>query len=180
LFVKFTHRYPQSKYTVFLTPLTDEIMAYQTKSLQPSADQVILDEAFSDFDAVLAAFKDKTVYVDLWATWCGPCKAEFEFNPGLKAYLKSRNAELLYISMDKDAVDKQWREMIRYYGLGGNHIRTNDKLRQDIINRFYDGKGYSIPRYLLIKNGKILNDAALQPSDKDKLYQQIDRLIGAR
>ena len=70
--------------------------------------------------------------------------------------------------------------MIRYYGLGGNHIRTNDKLRQDIINRFYDGKGYSIPRYLLIKNGKILNDAALQPSDKDKLYQQIDRLIGAR
>ena len=180
LFVKFTHRFPQSKYTVFLTPLTDEIMAYQTKSLQPSADQVILDEAFLDFDDVLAAFKDKTVYVDLWATWCGPCKAEFEFNPGLKAHLKARDMEILYLSMDKDAVDKQWREMIRYYGLGGNHIRTNDKLRQDIINRFYDGKGYSIPRYMLIKNGKILNDAALQPSDKDKLYQQIDRLIGAR
>ncbi|RZK75442.1 MAG: TlpA family protein disulfide reductase, partial [Pedobacter sp.] len=143
--------------------------------------QELLDRNyFSSFDDLAMSFKGRTVYVDLWATWCVPCKEEFAFNPALKAYLKSKDISILYISMDRDDADKQWKEMMKYYDLTGYHLRVNDALKDDIIYKFYNGKGYSIPRYMLIKDGKIVNDDAMRPSDKEKLYKQIDTLTEAR
>ncbi len=75
--------------------------------------------------------------------------------------------------MDKEAVEQQWKDMIKYYKLSGSHIRTNDLLQKDLINKLWDGKGYSIPRYLILKDGKLVVPDALRPSDKNKLYEQI-------
>ncbi len=84
---------------------------------------------------------------------------------------------MMYISMDKDAVDQQWKDMIKYYRLSGSHIRTNAALQQDLINKLWDGKGYAIPRYLILKDGKLVVPNALRPSDKDKLYEQISKYL---
>ena len=82
---------------------------------------------------------------------------------------------MLYISMDKDAADQQWKEMIKFYKLSGDHVRTNSNLQQDLINRLWGGKGgYSIPRYLILKDGNLVVADALRPSDKEKLYKQIE------
>lgn len=182
LYDYFTKRYPESKYTTFLTPLINESIAFHAKSKNElNAEEQVLDRnAYTSFDALLKNYKDKTVYVDLWATWCAPCKEEFAFGKELKSYLKSKNIAMLYISMDRDDADEQWKNMIKFYGLTGEHIRVSPSLQKDIINRFYDGKSYSIPRYMIIKNGKILNDAAMQPSDKEKLYKQIESFVEAK
>lgn len=84
---------------------------------------------------------------------------------------------MLFISMDKDNADKQWQEMIKYYGLAGNHIRTTDNLRNDLMKIFWEGKGYTIPRYVIVKDGKIVEKDALRPSDKQKLYDQIGKYL---
>ncbi|PTT01943.1 hypothetical protein DBR11_06160, partial [Pedobacter sp. HMWF019] len=95
----------------------------------------------------------------------------------LQKFLKANQIEMLYISMDKPEADQQWQQMIRYYDLRGKHIRTSDLLRQDLMNKFWDGKGYSIPRYLIVKDGKVVETSALRPADKDKLYEQIRKYL---
>ena len=179
LYNRFTATYPGSDYTRFLTPSVEHIKAYLAKANENfSRDEHLLaSSTINSFDDLLTSFKGKIVFVDMWATWCGPCKAEFEFTPDLKKYLAANNVQMLYISMDYDKADKQWQDMIKYYGLAGNHVRTTDNLRNDLMKRFWDGKGYSIPRYVIIKDGEVVDKNALRPSDKQKLYDEIGKYL---
>lgn len=176
LFNDFKTQYPKSQYTALLKPMADEITHYHQEVKKDfAADQQFVADysQINTLEDLMAKFKGKTVFVDIWATWCGPCKAEFEFGEDLEKFLKAKGAEMLYISMDKDAVDQQWKDMIKYYKLSGKHIRTNAALQQDLINKLWGGKGYAIPRYLILKDGKLVEPKALRPSDKTKLYEQI-------
>jgi thiol-disulfide isomerase/thioredoxin len=173
---RFVKAYPRSKYSPLIKNQVDEIISYHEKVKNEKAkDQKFVPNyaQINTLDDLMAVFKGKTVFVDIWATWCGPCKEEFEHGEGLEKFLKSKNAEMLYISMDNDKADQQWKDMIKYYQLAGNHIRVNAKLLQNLMDKLWDGKSYAIPRYLILKDGKLVNDRALRPSDKDKLYEQI-------
>jgi thiol-disulfide isomerase/thioredoxin len=178
LYAEFKRNYPQSKYSPLLKTAVDEVVAFHLNQ-DFAADQKVLAgySAINSLDELAMKFKGKTVFVDIWATWCGPCKAEFEFNPGLEKYLKEKGVEMLFISMDKDDVDQQWKDMIKYFKLSGNHVRTNKTLQQDLVNKLWEGKGYSIPRYLILKDGKLVVASALRPSDKTKLYEQIAKYL---
>jgi thiol-disulfide isomerase/thioredoxin len=178
LYAEFKRNYPQSKYSPLLKKAVDEVVAFHFTKDFASDQKVLADySAINSLDELAMKFKGKTVFVDIWATWCGPCKAEFEFNPELEKYLKEKGVEMLFISMDKDGVDQHWRDMIKYFKLSGNHVRTNQTLQQDLINRLWDGKGYSIPRYLILKDGKLVVASALRPSDQTKLYEQIAKYL---
>lgn len=179
LYNRFTTTYPASNYTRFLTPYVEQITTYLDKANEffTPDEHLLASSTINSFDDLVANFKGKTVFVDMWATWCGPCKAEFEFAPQLEKYLAANNVQMLYISMDKDNADTQWQSMIKYYGLAGYHVRTTDNLRNDLIKRFWGGKGYSIPRYVIIKDGAVVVENAQRPSDKQKLYDQIAKYL---
>lgn len=172
----FNKAYPRSIYTPYLTPGINTIKDYLAKIKKDfSATQEFIKDSVNSFEELAARFKGKTVYMDLWATWCGPCKAEFAYNKGLKEFLQKNGTQVLYISIDKDAADQQWKDMIRYYDLQGYHIRASAKLVQDIRRIFGNSRGsLTIPRYAIIKDGKLVENDAKRPSDKKALYRQIE------
>jgi thiol-disulfide isomerase/thioredoxin len=182
LFNDFKKRYPHSIYIPYLQTGVDVIITYHKKvdELPKVKNVIVLDNysAINSLDELAGRFKNKTLFVDIWATWCGPCKEEFAYSADLSNYLKDKNAEILYISTDVDERDKDWHDMINYYNLAGTHIRASNKLLQDLIEKIWHlKKGYTIPRYVIIKNGEVVENNALNPSDKQKLYDQIAKYL---
>lgn len=168
LFNQFKTDYPNSKYIIFLEPLIKEVAEYHKKISADFSDNM---EFVSDYQNIntlsdlIAEFKGKKLYIDVWATWCGPCKAEFKHNEELKKLLKEKGIEPVYISIDEDTKDKQWKDMIKFYSLEGNHVRANKSLNDD-LRKVFDRNGLiAIPWYIMVdENGTITEKKAKAPS----------------
>jgi thiol-disulfide isomerase/thioredoxin len=118
-------------------------------------------------DLLSGPLSNKWLYVDLWASWCLPCRMEFQENDSeLDSTLKAHRIERLYISIDNKAQQKTWLNLIRFYRLEGFHLLASEAMVEDIRKTIYGKEEkFSIPRYILInKNGKILNADAPRPS----------------
>jgi len=114
----------------------------------------------------LSSFKGKIVYVDVWATWCGPCIREI---PSLKELEKSYhgNNDIVFmsVSIDKERDKEKWLKMVDEKKLGGVQIMADLAWKSSIV------KDYSIqgiPRFILIgKDGEIINKNAPRPSSEE-------------
>jgi thiol-disulfide isomerase/thioredoxin len=171
LFEQFKKDYPDSEYTKYIKPQIDELVRYHQTVEKPFDETVrFVDdyEKINTLEEVLKSLQGEKIYIDVWATWCGPCKREFKHQQALKKILDKQNIQQLYISIDEDNRDRQWKENIKFYGLSGTHIRANRELSMDLYKRF-DRKAkvpyISIPWYMLVdENGNIIRERAEAPS----------------
>ncbi len=112
-------------------------------------------------DGILKKYRGQVIYLDIWASWCGPCKKEMPYSQALKKEMQGQDVAFVYISTDKNA--NSWRGMIDQLQISGDHYRVSADVKQDIVNRY---NLQYIPRYLLInKEGKVADPIAKRPSD---------------
>ena len=130
------------------------------------------DQEIKSFEELALQFTGKGFFIDCWATWCSPCIEEFQYNKSLKEFLVEHRLEMVYISFDNNLADEKWLSFIRKHELDGHHMRANEAFRSDFIG--VSGWNQILPSYLIVsKNGRIVENDALRPSEKDKLYKQI-------
>ena len=111
----------------------------------------------------LSDFKGKYVYVDLWATWCGPCNAEIPSLKKLEEEFQGRNIYFVSISCDKS--QDEWEKFVKERQMGGIqlHMRGNNKYMEELGNN-------GIPRFLLIdREGNFIDASMSRPSDPKTL-----------
>jgi len=177
IFDQFKKDYPQSPYTKYLEPQITPIVEFHKKAEQPVNVQIKFVENYQKLNSLkeaVAQFKGQKVFVDVWATSCGPCKEEFKHKDKLYALLKKYNIQVVYISNDQADREKLWKGMISFYNLEGYHIRANKKLDAD-LRRIYNMNGsIMIPWYILIdENRNIIKEHAARSSELDKLETEI-------
>ncbi|HKJ42028.1 MAG TPA: TlpA disulfide reductase family protein, partial [Sunxiuqinia sp.] len=147
LYKSFNVDFPHSIFSKYLEPHIKEIVDFHKRTEQKFNEASKFLENYEHINSLaqcVKQFRGQKVYVDLWATWCGPCKRQFAYSDKLHNLLKSKNIVMLYISTNRDKDDLQWKNMIKYYNLAGYHVRANKKFKEDlkkIIGRF------GIPRY---------------------------------
>ena len=107
--------------------------------------------------------KGKYVYVDVWATWCGPCKKEIPFLKEMDEEYKGKNIAFVSLSIDKMEHKDKWLKMIEDEDLKGIQILADKDWNSEFVTA-YNIKG--IPRFILIDTeGNIVNSNAPRPSD---------------
>ena len=124
----------------------------------------------------LEDFKGKVLYVDFWASWCGPCRQEFPHAKELKSMLskdQKKQVEFLYISIDNS--ESKWREAIERYQIEGTHAHSAGNL-PDGAARFFNVS--SIPRYMIFdQKGNVVDANAKRPSSRDLVLKDILQLL---
>lgn len=108
----------------------------------------------------LESLKGKIVYIDVWATWCPPCRAEL---PALKELEKKYGEQMHFVSISCDQDKSKWEAMVKEKDLKGIqlHIGTDRSFMQA-----YAISG--IPRFILLdENGKIIESDMSRPSNPE-------------
>jgi thiol-disulfide isomerase/thioredoxin len=102
------------------------------------------------------------VYVDVWATWCGPCKAQIPFLKQLEEKYREEDIAFVSLSIDQLKNISKWKDMIVDKELEGIQIIADKAWRSKFVTDYViEG----IPRFILIdKDGNLMYPMAPRPA----------------
>lgn len=174
---EFNRRYPESTHIKNLLPYVVKLENYINESAKDYNEAKVIEINFTTFSDLIEEFKGEYILIDVWATWCHPCVADFQYKDSIDAFIKDKNITKLYISIDKPEWEERWRKSIKYNKLSGNHIRPNDEFIIDMWDKIGGVKG-AIPRYVLINTkGEIFKATAARPGPDNILVTQIEEML---
>jgi len=111
----------------------------------------------------LSDLKGKYVYVDVWATWCGPCIREIPSLKEVEKKFHNENIEFVSASIDQAKDHDKWVAMVKDKELGGIQLMADKDWKSQFVQE-YAIQG--IPRFILIDpNGNIVSADAPRPSN---------------
>ena len=122
----------------------------------------------------LADFRGKYVYIDVWATWCGPCRQEIPYLKKLDEDYK--DAQIVFLSLSVDQDKAKWEKMVKEQSMSGVqlHIGQNSSFQQA-----YKIEG--IPHFILLdREGRIIDKKMTRPSMDEVTRERIENLEGIR
>lgn len=100
---------------------------------------------------IVQQFKGKVIFIDVWATWCGPCRSAMTMFEPAKEKLKEQGVVFVYLT-DHTSPEKTWENMIP--NIKGEHFRLKNGQFSSLMQLF----GFTgIPSYLIInKKGEVV------------------------
>jgi len=158
LIIKFLHDVDNKAYQ-------DTISKYVQKYAYIDDGSMAPDFAVTDPQGIvkkLSDFRGKYIYIDVWASWCGPCKHEIPYFNQLKEEYKTKNIEFISISIDN--TKEPWRRVLADWNLTGNQFFA-DGAWNSVLAKSYQLKG--LPQFILIDpEGQIVDLSAARPSGR--------------
>ena len=162
--------YLESKAEQFTAPTEEETETLTETTLDSLTDGQEI------FRKLILPYRGRVVYLDVWGTWCGPCREEMEHLPKLHETLNGLPVTYMYLA--NNSPEELWKKSTVRYGL--NHPDcVNLRLlngQQQAIEEYLGLKGY--PTYVLVApDGTIVNNNAPRPSEASKVRDAIQKLI---
>ena len=119
-------------------------------------------------------YRGRLVLLDIWGTWCGPCKAALSHSQ--EEYERLKDYNLVYLYLANRSPEDGWKNVIKEYNVTGeNVVHYNLPAdQQSAVEHFL--QVHSFPTYKLIdRNGKVL-DVNADPRDLESLAKLLDQM----
>lgn len=154
---------PYAKKYVELTK--DSSIFEKKKQNNYAVDDLLLKDLSGNevtFEKLQQKHKGKVLYVDFWASWCGPCKYQIPASKKLHKKLEKEEVVFLYFAFRDSEI--AWKKACKELGLEENsYFIVNPKTAKIIADCQIRG----IPHYLLFdKNGKLVDKNAPRPKQE--------------
>ena len=163
LFGAFKNEFPFSSYIPALNARFEEWRSLSEGRVAPN----ISGMTFENDSISLTDLRGKITYIDVWATWCGPCIEEFQFYERLIDEVDREKIQFLFLSVDQDR--NKWEVFLKSKGApeGIHTIQIENPLHPSVHESY---KIWGIPRYILVdKDGLIINTRAPRPSSEETI-----------
>jgi len=161
--------------------LNDKYEALQNKdlagaaSLRPSTDVENMSDGETILRKIIEPYKGRIIYLDIWGTWCGPCKAALKESHKLKEALM--DYDIIYLYLANHSPEESWKNTIKEYNLTGeNCIHYNlPESQQEAVEHYLNVNTY--PTYKLIdRQGNIYDFDWLHANHPGHLKEAIAKL----
>lgn len=140
------------------------------------AGRIAPDAEFYDSEgktSKLSDYRGKVLYIDTWATWCGPCKREIPSLKTLEEAYHGKNVQFISVSTDKDVA--AWKTFIARESMTGLQLHQSQEMEKTMSYLYAVN---SIPRFVLIdEDGKIVSVDAPRPSSGEEIRKLLDQVL---
>ena len=163
-----------------LKNLNDKYVAIQKRSLSDTANLKSADEVadMSDGEKILRKitepYRGKLILLDIWGTWCGPCKEALSHSQ--EEYERLKDFDLVYLYLANSSDDESWKNVIKEYNLvGDNVVHYNlPESQQSAIENFL--QVHSFPTYKLIDRDGTVLDVNADPRNLEGLARMLEQM----
>ncbi|AMR32114.1 hypothetical protein A0256_12120 [Mucilaginibacter sp. PAMC 26640] len=174
LFDHFKKKFPANVYIERFSPQMTEVYSKQKQVFNHKTVFVSDNGAkLNTLNEVIALNKSKAVFIDMWGTWCGPCREEIQKNASsLRAHFQGKDVVFLYIANMDSGREREWKKQIAFFNIEGKHILANANLTKDIMRKVV-ATGY--PTYIIIKkDGSYKQTITKYPVNLNILIKEIE------
>ncbi|CAM1356757.1 MULTISPECIES: TlpA family protein disulfide reductase [Tenacibaculum] len=168
----------QTKNISGLKPYLDSRYA-QEKYMAETLAKGLVSPKFTEYEnhkggkTSLDDLKGKYVYIDVWATWCNPCKQEIPYLKTVEKKFHDKNIEFVSVSIDQQKDHATWVKMVNDKELGGVQLFADNNWNSKFVKDYAIS---GIPRFILVDpEGNIVNANAPRPSSPElvKLFESL-------
>lgn len=146
----------------------------KSASMKSANDVAGLSDGETILRKICEPYKGKLILLDIWGTWCGPCKEALSHSA--EEYELLKDYDLVYLYLANKSGNEAWKNVIKQYNiLGPNIVHYNlPKAQQDAIEHYL--KVHSFPYYKLFNRNGDPIDQKIDVSDLEGIVRVLEQL----